>query len=577
MKYLYSFIFLLCFYQSNAQGWRWARRNTDTPGVNIETMHCVTDTAGNVFFEGYTVTFTTGSSYAGNRLHFGPFTIVDSDDVSQGLVGKLDPAGNYQWVVSTQHANVAMYSIVTDPAGNLYVTGAYDSARCRIGNVVLTKTNTIHTTFLAKIAPSGNVLWAKNVGSNNNYVGVAIDGAGYIYVTSSLSALHDTVGTVVLSNPNSILITKFDASGNVIWAIPESGGGFAFLNNCVVSPNGNTYICGICQSSSLNFYGGYTVTRTGLEFFFVAKYDSSGNFLWVRPIQLTKYDVIGDILLDKAENLYFTGGFMEDTLRFGSYLLTNHNADTTDVFLVKYDHLGNVIWAKSAGGPRDDAGFCLAIDECNNLWLTGNMCGNNAFFTSVPTYHMDFGGHSLAVPPLTGVEMDPLFLAELDTAGNYFRGWTIPSGGDDPCGIAVDNKGNFFIAGDWVNPTWPFLGDILGRDYGEEYFFAAKFAYDSSGCLPYVLPLKNENTLPVSEDYLLYPNPASDIFTVVCPERYAHSSRLELFDMMGKLIGIYPLQNTTEIRTDGIAPGMYIARLLNESNLVSVKKLIVIK
>ena len=578
MNHKYTFCFtialLLSFYQSNAQGWQWARKNTDLPAVGLETMHCVTDTAGNVFFEGYTTTFYSGSSYAGNTLHFGPITIVDSDNVSQGVVGKMDPSGNFQWVVSTQHANVAIYGMVTDLAGNLYVTGAYDNALCRIGNILLTKTNTTRTTFLAKINPTGNVLWARNVGSNNSYASAAIDGAGYIYVTSTLSAIHDSIGSSAFSNPTAIMIAKFDPMGNVIWAKAESDG-YVFVNNCMVSHNGYIYLCGLCQSSSLNFFGssGYTVTTTGLEFFFVAKYDSSGNFLWARPTQLTKYDIIGDILLDRAENLYFTGGFKEDTLRFGSYLLTNHNVDTSDVFLVKYDRSGNVIWAKSAGGTYDDAGYCLAIDNCNNLWLTGQMYRSFAYFLSTPTYRMSFGSHSLPIPPLTGVVMDPLFIVEMDTSGNYIWGLTLPSGGDDACGIAVDNKGNFYIAGDWINPTWTFSRDTLIAHSGEEYFFAAKFAYGSSGCIPYVLPNESEEISPLSNDYLIYPNPASYQFTVVCPESYTHNSKLELYDMMGKLIKIYPLQTTTEIHLEGIAPGMYIARLLNEDKLFGVKKL----
>src|SRR2546430_11039049 len=49
--------------------------------------------------------------------------------------------------------------------------------------------------------------------------------------------------------------------------------------------------------------------------------------------------------------------FGSPTITFGGVTLTNAGAaGTWDMFLVKFDTGGNVIWAKSAGGPDFDLG-----------------------------------------------------------------------------------------------------------------------------------------------------------------------------------------------------------------------------
>ena len=65
-----------------------------------------------------------------------------------------------------------------------------------------------------------------------------------------------------------------------------------------------------------------------------------------------------------------TGFFSSPTITFGSYTLIK-NGDI-NIFIVKYDPSGNVIWAKSACGTNEDAAWSIASDASENAYVTGS-------------------------------------------------------------------------------------------------------------------------------------------------------------------------------------------------------------
>ncbi|MDQ3109405.1 MAG: hypothetical protein M3R17_05880 [Bacteroidota bacterium] len=58
-----------------------------------------------------------------------------------------------------------------------------------------------------------------------------------------------------------------------------------------------------------------------------------------------------DICTDASGNTYVGGVFTAASVQFGNITLYNTQmSGAQDIFVVKYDSSGNVLWAKSAGG-----------------------------------------------------------------------------------------------------------------------------------------------------------------------------------------------------------------------------------
>ncbi|MBI4946120.1 MAG: SprB repeat-containing protein [Bacteroidetes bacterium] len=66
---------------------------------------------------------------------------------------------------------------------------------------------------------------------------------------------------------------------------------------------------------------------------------------------------------------------MDDTIKFGNSIIVPHSGGY-DIFLVKYDLDGNVIWARSQGSVIsgwDDVGYGVAADNTGNVYLCGKL------------------------------------------------------------------------------------------------------------------------------------------------------------------------------------------------------------
>ena len=76
------------------------------------------------------------------------------------------------------------------------------------------------------------------------------------------------------------------------------------------------------------------------------------------------------IIADANGNTYFTGDFCSSSITFGSTTLTN-TLGFYDLFVVKLDNAGNVIWAKSEGSSGNENLLGIALDASGNTHLCG--------------------------------------------------------------------------------------------------------------------------------------------------------------------------------------------------------------
>jgi hypothetical protein len=126
-------------------------------------------------------------------------------------------------------------------------------------------------------------------------------------------------------------------------------------------------------------FGTTTLTNGGGNDIFVVKYDPSGSVLWAKSGAGISSESGKGISTDASGNIVLTGGFNSPNITFGTTILTNSSSGS-DIFVVKYDPSGNVFWAKSAGGIGGEEGAGISTDASGNIVLTGGFNSPNITF-----------------------------------------------------------------------------------------------------------------------------------------------------------------------------------------------------
>ena len=145
------------------------------------------------------------------------------------------------------------------------------------------------------------------------------------------------------------------------------------------------------------------------------KYDASGNVLWAKSAGGTSYDEAGGVSVDANDDVLVTGYFFSATITFGATTLTNadNSGGTADIFIVKYDGSGNLLWAKRAGGGiylgyyYSEVAFSVSTDPSNNILVTGNF----------QSFTINFGSTTITNADNTSSTTD-MFIVQYDASGN---------------------------------------------------------------------------------------------------------------------------------------------------------------
>lgn len=290
--------------------------------------------------------------------------------------------------------------------------------------------------------------WAKSIGGTytDEASSIAKDTLGNIYVTGNFYGTVDFdpgPGTTNFTSPGGydIFVLKLDAAGNLLWARRMGGMGGEEGEAIAVDDAGNAYITGYFQQTA-DFDPGAGVanlTSVGGVDIFVMKLDPDGNFAWARAMNgagLTSEVGMG-ITVDAVGNAYVTGTFTE-TVDFdpGPGINNLTSVGQQDVFVMKMDTDGNMLWTKQIGGINLDFCQSVALDGMGNLYLTG------AFFDTV-----DFDPGA-GVYNMTAIGVEDIFVSKWDTDGNLV--WAKQIGGtagESGNAMALDKSGNIHIAG----------------------------------------------------------------------------------------------------------------------------------
>src|SRR5579862_9401334 len=181
------------------------------------------------------------------------------------------------------------YDIKTDPSGNVYVLGTFNSALISIGSDIIVSTDSAQYTtdfFLVKYDPSGTALWSKAICTHGDQVNEPVmdtDAFGNVIVGGSFSGPLLILGGDTLRNADSLeayapfFLAKYNASGNVAWTV--LGDSTIILTAIATDAAGSIYATGELIGTSAT-WGSDILVNAGYYNAVVGKYDSSGNAVW---------------------------------------------------------------------------------------------------------------------------------------------------------------------------------------------------------------------------------------------------------------------------------------------------------
>ena len=249
-----------------------------------------------------------------------------------------------------------------------------------------------------------------------------------------------------LTGVNDFFVTKYDSLGNKV-RTQQLGvlGQDTRAYGVAVDSLGNVYVAG-WTSGGLD-----TNTLTGTTDFFVTKYDSSLNYLQTQQLGVLGQDTRAyGVAVDSLDNVYVAGWT-------GGGLDTNTLTGTTDCFVTKYDSSLNNVRTQQLGVPGKEArAYRVAVDSSSNVYVAGYTDGG------------------LDSNTLTG--MNDFFVTMYDSLGNKVRTKQLGVLGQDTVCL---RRCRGFI---WAMCTWlatQMAGWTTNTLTGAEDFFVTM--YDPSG------------------------------------------------------------------------------------------------
>lgn len=329
-----------------------------------EGQAIATDINGNVFVTGY---------FYSDTLIVGTSTVINTgaDDI---FIVKYDSNGNFQWVrTASGTLNDRGLGIKIDQIGDIIITGYFESPTLNFNGTTLTNSGGSDI-FVVKYNQSGNIIWAKSNGGNFNDTsyGIAIDNFNNIYIAGDFKSNTITFGTNTFTNTNAgnpdIIVVKYDALGNVVWAKQTGGSSEEYAYGICSDTNNNIVVSGYFQSTSINFGTGALI-KHGTYNSYVVKYNSNGIPLWSKNTTSTYTNKSYAVTTDGADNVIITGSYYSGNMFFGTYTLSN--VGDNDIYVAKYDPTGNFLWAKGSGGLAADFGYGISAHSNGNLHVIG--------------------------------------------------------------------------------------------------------------------------------------------------------------------------------------------------------------
>ncbi len=401
------------------------------------------------------------------------FSINSSTPLPEGKL-VIDPVPTLRWVrhpAPDPHFQDATKA-VWDFDGNLVVTGNVNALPMRrVGNIAADMTKVAGITkyiYITKYNVNGDKMWTNyfrddaqlsvtdmKIDSRNNIilVGMAI---GTEMRVATPGAHQTEPGGGLMDG----FIAKFDQNGGLKWATLYGGENEDAINGVAINDNDDIVVVGVTNSvNSIASHGSYQSVFPGHRSGFVAAFSRNGQRNWATYYGGThgNSDNLEKVAIDANRNIIAVGSTYCRLGISSTGAFQEKNKGMLEGMMIKFDVVGNRIWATYLGTAYDDQIIDVAVNATKQIIVTGN--SNYRKTTSnVASDNSTTIANSFRTTNVAGLDGDDrddfsatpfnVFIAKY--AENGEQSWYKTYGGsanDWVSAISLDTYSNIFITG----------------------------------------------------------------------------------------------------------------------------------
>ena len=346
--------------------------------------------------------------------------------------------------------------------GSVYVCG-YIEGETDFGGSVGKKTSAGKSdAFVAKLDPSGKIVWAQVFGAARDDAAnaIAVRGDKVVVAGTFLDELKVGSFTKKSAGSDDLFIAAFDKDGNADWLWTAGGIDSDGVNTIAAMPDGGWVIGGSFTDSLDITAGAKTVSMKskGRTDAILIKLAAGGDTEWVKQFGGRYDDSIMHVAIDANSNIFVQGVF-KDVANWGGEDLKAGGGSDNDVVLAKYDLNGDHVWSKRFGNAFNEVAGGVAVDPAGNVTMAGSFENKGSISFGDKDDHVSLG------------EAD-VYVARFANDGKLL--WAKTYGGeriDVAYDVAVDKNGNTLVTG-WFEGTVDFGkgGTLSSKNLNKDVF-----------------------------------------------------------------------------------------------------------
>lgn len=284
--------------------------------------------------------------------------------------------------------------------------------------------------FVIFLQAQPSILWEKSHGGSfddDAFCITRVFGNGYMIAGRSISPDGDRTNAL---GSDDVWLLRINDNGDTLWQ--KSLGGTTYEVPYIIRqlPDSGYIFAGKTASNNIDVSGNH-----GIEDFWVVRTDSSANIIWQKCYGGTGIDIGAEL---KALS---DGGFVIVGRNNSNDGNITGNHGSTDIWVIRLDSLGNLLWQKSLGGSSVEWGTAIIQTSDGGYLVGGSTFSNNGDVS---------GNHGAS----------DFWIVKLDSAGTLVWQKTYGGSANEQCMAIVENaSGNFILCGYTVSNN----GDVTGN------------------------------------------------------------------------------------------------------------------